>query len=544
MRSSEPSPYPARRIEEYLLIQAERDPGHIAMLFYGRTVTYGETARAALSLAAYLQSSFAVKPGDFVALDCQNSPQFVIAYYGILLAGAVVVPLNPMYRAAEVARIARDAGISVAIVAADLLDRVSCWPGSEALRIVVVNYADYLPDEPSATLPDVLLLPMPDLVGDLRLVPWRDAVRDPAKLERSGQGAEALCVMPYTSGSTGRPKGCPHTHRAVLHTAAAQAEWYRFTTDSVLSAVQPLFHVAGMQSSLNGGILAGATVMIMTRWDADVAIRLFAAHGVTFWNAPPTMVVDMLSRSGFDSEAFTALRVVTGGGSAMPKAVAATMRERFGLSYVEGYGMTETMSPTHLNPVDAPRFGSIGIPIGQTVAFVVDPETLDRVPAGMVGEIVVAGPQVIAGYWRNPEADLEAFVDIDGLRMLRTGDLGYVDPDGYFHVVDRLKRMINASGFKVWPAEIEEVLFGHPAVQQCCVIGAPDPYRGETVRAVIVPRPDHCDGTDSEAIRAWLALRLAAFKVPREVVFVDSLPVTSSHKVDWRRVQDAAAGSV
>lgn len=535
---------PARGLDDNLRIQAAEQPDHTALLYYGRRISYGALWEEVQTLARFMACELGVRRGDRIAIDMQNCPQFIIAYYAVLRAGAVVIPLNPMYRAAEVAKLLQDAGVVTVIAGSELLDRFS-EPGEGAsLSIIVAHYAEYLPDDPVGPPPQLASAPAPGDRSHVRLISWRDALAagsgvDRIVLEAAHHAPEDLCVMPYTSGSTGAPKGCPHTHAAAMHTAVAQAQWYGLSANSVVTAVQPLFHVAGMQGSMNAGIYAGATLLLLTRWDAAAAIRLFALYGVTFFNAPPTMVVDLLSQPDFDDAAFSKLEVITGGGAAMPVAVAARLKQRFGLVYTEGYGMSETMSPTHLNPMHDPRPGCVGIPIQQTVSLIIDPDSLAILPDNDIGEIVVAGPQVLTAYWNNISPD--SFAEINGVRMLRTGDLGFRDSDGYYHIVDRLKRMINASGFKVWPAEVEEVLFAHDAVEQCCVVAAPDEYRGETVAAVVILKPEAKGITRPEDLIAWTRDRLAVFKAPRRIVFVDSLPRTASHKIDWRRVEETMA---
>jgi fatty-acyl-CoA synthase len=275
----------------------------------------------------------------------------------------------------------------------------------------------------------------------------------------------------------------------------------------------------------------------MARWDRDLVAPLFRRYGVTLWSAAPTMVVDALAAEGFDDAAFARLKIITGGGAAMPAAVAAELKRRWNLAYVEGYGLTETMSPSHLNPVDRPKPQCLGVPVQETDARIIDPATLLELPQGETGEIVVAGPQVMRGYWNRPEATAEAFVTLDGKRFLRTGDLARVDEDGYFHMVDRLKRMISVSGFKVWPSEVEAVLYRHSAIQECCIVSAPDAYRGETVKAFVVRRPGM--ELTAEELIAWSREAMAAYKVPRLVDFVAALPRTASNKLDWRSLQDA-----
>ena len=280
--------------------------------------------------------------------------------------------------------------------------------------------------------------------------------------------------MPYTSGTTGRPKACKHPHTTVTYTAASQAKWYGTDATSVLTSFMPMFHVAGMQASMGMGLYAGAALVIMTRWDKDLIPACSSVIGVTYWSAAPTMIVDVLASSGFRDTTFASLKVLTGGGATMPAAVAKELFDRYNLRFCEGYGLTETISATHINPIANPKPQCLGIPIFDTLSVIVDPETLQELRVGEVGEILVSGPQVMDGYWHRPDADAEVFVERDGRRYLRTGDLGYVDEDGYFFTVDRLKRMINVSGYKVWPAECEALLYQHPAVQECCVIAAPD----------------------------------------------------------------------
>jgi fatty-acyl-CoA synthase len=260
---------------------------------------------------------------------------------------------------------------------------------------------------------------------------------------------------------------------------------------------------------------------------------------VTFCNVAPTMIVDVLSSPTFREASFAKLKVITGGGAAMPVAVAERLKSRFNLEFVEGYGMTETMSPTHINPMARPKRQCLGIPVYQTDSRIIDPDTLVELGDDAVGEIVVHGPQVLQNYWNKPEANETSFVTLDGKRFLRTGDLGYRDGDGYFFAVDRLKRMINVSGFKVWPAEVESIMYGHPAIRECCIISTPDSYRGESVKALVVLHDAAKATTSPEDILAWARGNMANYKTPRSVVLVDSLPRSESNKISWRLLQDA-----
>ncbi len=526
-----------RSLGAALRATAARRGEALAIAFYGAEISFAELLARVERLAAHLQLACGVGPGDRVLLDMQNSPHAIIAYQAIARAGGVVVPVNPMCMPEEIAYLAEDSGARVALIGAELVGRFEAMAPVPLAHVIVAAYGDEIPADTPFRLPPVIAESvLPDSLPP-GFTAWSAALAEARPPLPDTRGPDDLCVMPYTSGTTGKPKACMHTHHSVLFTAFVQARWYSYDDTTVLTGFMPMFHVAGMQLSLNGCAACGATVVVMARWDRDLVAPLFKRYGVTLWSAAPTMVVDALAAEGFDEAAFARLRIITGGGAAMPAAVAAELKRRWNLAYVEGYGLTETMSPSHLNPVDRPKPQCLGVPVQETDARIIDPESLAELPPGETGEIVVAGPQVMRGYWNRPEASAEAFVTLEGRGFLRTGDLARIDDEGYFHMVDRLKRMISVSGFKVWPSEVEAVLYRHPAVQECCIVSAPDTYRGETVKAFVVPRP----GMDlsADALIAWAREVMAAYKVPRQVEFVQSLPRTASNKLDWRSLQDA-----
>jgi fatty-acyl-CoA synthase len=293
------------------------------------------------------------------------------------------------------------------------------------------------------------------------------------------------------------------------------------------------------------GVLApvygGATVVILPRWDRELAGRLISTYHVSHWTCIPTMVIDLFASPNYRSFDLSSLRYVSGGGAAMPQAIAERLLAEFGLTFAEGYGLTETAAPSHANPPERAKLQCLGIPIFGTDARVVDPISLEELPIGEVGEIVTHGPMVFKGYWKHPEATEAAFFELAGKRFFRTGDLGRIDEDGYFFITDRLKRMINASGFKVWPSEVELLLYRHPAVAEACVISTKDAYRGETVKAVVVLRADYRGKTTEAEIVAWAHEHMAAYKAPRIVEFADGLPKSGSGKVMWRLLQEKEA---
>jgi fatty-acyl-CoA synthase len=519
---------PRESVYANLAKKAAEHPERIAVDYYGTRVSYTELKRDADALAGYLQRRRGVAKGDRVLLYLQNSPQFIIAYYAVLRADAVVVPVNPMNRTEELRHYVEDAQASVAIVGQELYERIAPLAVAD---VVVATYADFLRTPTDLPIPDFVRAPRIATGGTA----WRDAID--ARLAPGEQRAAAddLAVMPYTSGTTGKPKGCMHTHASVQSTTVPYLYWRGAAEDSIVLSALPMFHVTGMQAGMNAPLYRGATLVVLSRWDRDCAAMQIERARVTTWSAITTMLVDFLANPRLAEYDLSSLRVLGGGGAAMPEAFARKLEEVFGLAYVEGYGLSETMAPTHINPPHRPKRQCGGIPIFNTDARILDPETRAELGVGEVGEIVVHGPQVFQGYWRQEAATREAFIEHDGKRFFRTGDLGYYDEDGYFFITDRLKRMINASGFKVWPAEVEAMLYAHPGIQEACVIGAPDGYRGETVKAVIVPRQP---GLKAEDVIEWARARMAAFKVPRLVQFVDALPKTATGKILWRELQE------
>jgi fatty-acyl-CoA synthase len=511
-----------------LAASAEKHPGRTLVDYYGTRISYAEIKREADALAGFLQRRCGVAKGDRVLLYSQNSPQFIIAYYAILRADAAVVPVNPMNRTEELRHYVEDAQASVAIVGQELYERIAPL---DVPQVIVATYSDYL-----RTTTD---LPLPDFVRAARAasggVAWRDAIAAALELEAHTAAADDLAVLPYTSGTTGKPKGCIHTHATVQATTMPYLYWRGDEGDSVVLSALPMFHVTGMQAGMNAPIYRGATIVLLSRWDRDCAAMQIERARVTNWSAITTMLVDFISNPQLAKYDISSLRVLGGGGAAMPEALARKLEDVFRQPYVEGYGLTETMAPSHINPPQRPKRQCAGIPFFNTDARIVDLETKAELGPGQVGEIIVHGPQVFKGYWRQEQATREAFIEHDGKRFFRTGDLGYYDEEGYFFITDRLKRMINASGYKVWPAEVEAMLYAHPGIKEACVIGAPDGYRGETVKAVIVPRSAD---VKADEIIEWARGRMAAFKVPRLVQFVEQLPKTATGKILWRELQE------
>ncbi|MBQ0931726.1 long-chain fatty acid--CoA ligase [Ideonella alba] len=535
-------------------VSAARYPDKAAYLFFGEALTYRQLKTRAEALAGWLEAQ-GVQRGDRVAIFLQNCPQFIVAFYAVMRLGAVVVPVNPMNRVEEFGHYITDPDTKVVVCAADGAEIVAqanaALPEAQRLRaIVVTRYADALP---AIIEPD--LVPAPAVEAWLRADPplpasptpitrWNDALAAGLSPAQPHAGsADDLALLPYTSGTTGLPKGCMHTHRTLMPNVIGGGLWGHTSAETISLGVVPMFHITGMLYNVLGPVYGGTTVVILPRWDRELAGRLISRYRITHWTCIPTMIIDLFASPNYKRFDLSSLSFLSGGGAAMPQAVAERLQAEFGITFAEGYGLTETAAPSHANPPERAKLQCLGMPIYGVDSRVVDPETLQPMPIGESGEIVTHGPMVFKGYWKHPEASRAAFIEIDGKPFFRTGDLGRMDEDGYFFITDRLKRMINASGYKVWPSEVELLLYRHPAVAEACVIAAKDAYRGETVKAVVVLRPDAVGRTTEQDIITWAHEHMAAYKAPRVVEFAQALPKSGSGKVMWRLLQEKEAAA-
>ena len=523
-----------------LEVTLARYPDRPAVHFYGTTLTWRELHAQVQALAGYLQHVCGVGRGDRVVLYLQNSPQFVVALHAVMRIDAAVVPVNPMNLSEELRHYFVDSEATVAIVGQELVPQIRPLVEEGAVRhVVVATYGDYVAADSPFPLPDAVRAPRsaPEGAG---FIHWHDALASGALPGPHTARADDMAILLYTSGTTGKPKGCIHTHRNVQATAMGAALQNAMVPDFAVLAAVPMFHVTGLQHCVNLSACTGASIVVMTRWDRDAAGMLIKHYRVTHWTNIPTMVIDLLNSPRFAEYDISSLRNIGGGGAAMPEAVAHRLKALTGLDYLEGYGLSETMSQTLWNHRHHPKAQCCGMPTFATDSRVIDPDSLRELAPGEVGEIVSSGPQVMQGYWKSPEATAEAFIEIDGKRFFRTGDLGRYDEEGFFYMVDRLKRMINAAGFKVWPAEVEALLYRHPDVQEACIIGVPDARKGESVRAIVVLRPDGRGRVSEQDVIAWSKEHMAAYKCPASVQFVDALPKSGTGKIQWRQLQDEA----
>lgn len=529
---------PETSLYENLKVSAARYPDQSAISYYGNEISYRELDREVNALAGFLQQKLGVAKGERVLLFMQNSPQFVIGFYAISRADAVVVPINPMLTADELGFYIKDCGINSALVGQELYDKVEPLVGTTPLNnVVVAAYSDYQGNEFNGTVPPEVEAPRTvyEQPGHFH---WKEAIA--AKYEPGAQSTKAddLVVLPYTSGTTGLPKGCMHTNRTVQANTIGAYHWASSTTSAVHLTTLPLFHVTGMVHSMHMPIYSGSTMVLMTRWNREAAVELIKSQGCTHWVAIATMIIDFLANPKLKQEDIATLTSISGGGAALPEAVGEKLYKLTGLRFVEGYGLSETIAQTHFNPPDRPKMQCLGIPSFDVDARIIEPSSGKELGVGEIGEIVVNGPQVMVGYYNRDDENRNSFIDIDGKKFFRTGDIGRFDEEGYYFMVDRVKRMINASGYKVWPTEVESYLYKHPAIQQAVVVGIPDPRRGESVKAFVILNDGYDGKVTEDEIIEWSKQHMAAYKYPREVEFRTQFPMTSSGKILWRKLQE------
>ncbi len=545
---------PAHSLWHNLDITARRYPDHTAYVFGKETLSFAQLHAQVESLAGWLQQVAKVQRGDRVILIAQNSIAYAVAVYAVLRADAVLVPVNPMNKAEELKHYITDPQAKVAIcmpeMLSDLIAANEAQAPADRLQHILVGQYSYENNPgseqdiwPAAWTSWLYVSASAACKASsascgAALTPLSEAISASHAPQATTVGPDDLAILPYTSGTTGLPKGCMHTHHSIMQNVIAGALWGQSSVDSVALAVVPMFHITGHLYGVHAPIYSGTTCVIMPRWDRELAGRMISEHKVTGWTNIPTMIIDLFASPNIERFDLSSLQIINGGGAAMPQAIAQKLLEQFDLRYVEGYGLTETAAPSHSNPPDRPKQQCLGIPYIGVDARVVDPVTFQELPPGEVGEIIIHGPQVFKGYWQRPDATREAFIEFEGKSFFRSGDLGRMDEEGYFFITDRLKRMINASGFKVWPAEVEALLYKHPAVQEACVIASQDAYRGETVKAVVVVRATHKGQVTEADIVNWAKDNMAAYKAPKLVSFADSLPKSGSGKVMWRLLQE------
>jgi long-chain acyl-CoA synthetase len=524
-------------LHEYLRQHARERPDKPAYVWYGRPISYGELDRASDAFAARL-AQLGVRKGEPVALFLNNCPQYLMAHYGIQKLGAIVCPCSPLFKEHELQYQLDDLKARVIVAAQPLLPVVEqVRPRTAIEHVFSVRYADLLPDEPAIDVPAELLAmrqaaaPIPAGCEDFLAVAASGAVAPRAEID-----LDDVALMTYTSGTTGLPKGAMLSYRNALFKTAAAAESNGVSKDDVLLAVAPLYHIAGMVGGVNVPVYTGATSVLLYRFDPLAVLQAIARHRVDYWYSIAPMNVACMQVPGAKDHDLSSLRMnsVTSFGINFTEALARQWREFAPncRSFESGYGLSETHTVDTTMPADAVRWGTHGIPIPGNEIRILDPVSGAPLGPGEQGEIVLRSPGVFKGYWNNPEATARTLRD----GWVHTGDMGFLDADGYLTFTGRFKEMIKVSGYAVFPEQVESILVKHPAVAQAAVIGVPHETKGEVVRAFIVRKPGR--ELDAEALIAWSRDNMSAYKAPREVRFIEQLPATGAGKVLRRLLKD------
>ena len=524
-------------LHEYLRQHAREQPDHVAYLWYGREITYAELDRASDAFAARL-AELGVHKGDPVALFMSNCPQYIMAHFGIQKLGAIVCPCGPLFKAHELQYQLSDLQARVIVAAETLLDVVEqVWDQTALAHVFVVRYAELLPDQASIDMPPELLA----MRGQTRA--WPARAEDFLAVAGSGAtcpGAvldmDDVALMTYTSGTTGLPKGAMLTYRNALYKSAAAANCNGVKASDVLLAIAPLYHIAGMAMGINVTIYTGATSVLLFRFDPLATAQAIARHRVTWWYSIAPMNVAVMQLPTVRDFDLSSLRMnpVTSFGITFTESLAQQWRAYAPncTSFEAAYGLSETHTVDTYMPSDAIRWGAHGKAIPGNEIRILDPETGASVPTGESGEIVLRSLGNFKGYWRKPEATAQTLRN----GWVHTGDVGHMDADGYLTFTGRFKEMIKVSGYAVFPEEVETILIKHSAVAQAAVIGIPDPFKGEVIRAFIVKKPGQ--EVSAEALIEWARENMSTYKAPREVRFIDALPATGAGKVLRRLLKD------
>jgi acyl-CoA synthetase (AMP-forming)/AMP-acid ligase II len=525
---------PEESLAARLTATAARMPRRAALVFYGREISFAELDEASDRFAGWLRGR-GVGPGDRGALYLENCPQFAIAHFGTLKAGAITVALNPMHKAHEVGHELEDSGARVIVTSAAGREVVEAVRERTALDAAVrVGYRDYLPEAPTLPLP-ASLREEPEARAAAGWVDFRAAVGGGRLRTPEPRGRLDTALIQYTSGTTGAPKGAELTHGNLTANCELIRTFFGIGPPDVLLGVVPWFHITGMEVQLNVMAYTGATLVALHRFDVETALRAIQRYRCTVTTLIATINVAILNHDATPSHDLTSLRLCASGGAPVPAEIARRWEAVTGHLLVEGYGLTETTAPTHSNPPHRPRYGTVGVPLPYTGIRLVSLEDgVTEVEPGQSGEIAVRGPMVTKGYWGKPAETAEAIPD----GWLRTGDIGRVDEEGYFTIEERKKDLIKASGYSVFPAEVEAIMYRHPAVAEVGVVGVPDDYRGEDVLAFVVPRAG-ATVTEAELV-AWCRAEMAVYKAPRAVRFVPTLPKTGSGKIVKRALREQA----
>jgi long-chain acyl-CoA synthetase len=522
---------------ELFAASVARAPDTEAIRYFDGVLTLAQLDAASDALAVGLTAQ-GFQPGDRLAVYVQNNPAFVVGLLGAWKAGGAAVAINPMNKARELTYLLTDSGATALLCLEELYEAVAkevIGTGDTQIRsVITASPLDWQTRNDPRLFADAHKARHEGTFDLLELIE-ANAGRTP---DAPAPQPDDIAILTYTSGTTGVPKGAMNTHATMSFNAQTYREWMGLTTADSVLGVAPLFHITGLIGHVALALLLPCPLVLAHRFHPDVVLDAIREHRPTFTVGAITVFISMAGIDGVTKDDFASFRMLYSGGAPIAPAVTDRFEEQTGLYIHNIYGLTETNSPSHGVPLGArapvdPNSGalSVGVPVFNTVVRILG-EDGEEVPIGEIGEIATSGPQVVPGYWNKPEATAASLPGGE----LRTGDVGFMDADGWFYLVDRKKDMINAAGYKVWPREVEDVLYGHPAVREAAVVGVPDEYRGETVKAFVSVRPG-VEVTEQELID-YCKANMAAYKYPRSIEFIDELPKTTTGKILRRELRD------
>jgi long-chain acyl-CoA synthetase len=517
----------------------QRNPDGDFIRYFGAGIAGRELDELSDAFAVAL-AGLGAGPGERVALYLQNVPQFVIGLLGVWKAGAVAVPVNPMYRTRELDAVLRDSGARVLLCLEGLYRDVAAEVApAVGVTVVTTSELEYRGRHDPRVFAGTESGPLPDGAHDMTALIEHHRGQAPPPVSF---GPADTAFLTYTSGTTGPPKGAMNTHGNVVFNSQAYRRWCELGPDDVVLGVAPLFHITGMIAGVTTALLLGAPLVLTYRFEPSAVLETIRNERVTFTVGSITVFIALMNAPDAERDALATMTKIWSGGAPIPPSTVKAFQAQFGQYIHNIYGLTETTSPSHgvpagaIAPIDDTSGAlSVGVPIYNTVVRIVGDDGQD-LPPGEIGEIITSGPMVVPGYWNKPEETAHALPG----GALHTGDVGYMDEAGWFYLVDRKKDQINAGGYKVWPREVEDVLYQHEAVREAAVVGIPDEYRGETVKAYVSLRPGQ--QVTAEELIAFCRQQMAAYKYPRQIEFLDELPKTVSGKLLRRELRARSGG--
>jgi len=518
-----------------------------ALIFYGKKISYKELKELTDRFAAAL-ADLGVSKGDTVAMYLLNCPQYVIAYFGALKAGAKVTPISPVYTSQEVRHQIQDSQAGILICEDILYDNIE-KAGVELKHVILTNIADYLPrlkklfgKSALAKAYSGMEIPTPERIKAAGLLVFQDLIKkySPAPPQVAIHPEEDIAALPYTGGTTGLPKAAILTHRNLV---SLESQTRRFWTlfeegKEVVIAFLPFFHIYGQVVVMFSGLVQGSTLVLFTTPDMDDILSAIERYQASAFFGVPTLFEYLKEYEKTDRVDWKRLKMIACGADTLHKSTVQAWERRTGSKILEGYGMTETTAVSHSTPYDRPKAGSFGVPLPSMDAAIIDVEGTDYLPVGDVGELILSGPNIMQGYWRRPEGTREAIIELDGRKWLRTGDLVRMDEEGYFHFFDRKRDLIKYKGYSVFARHVEEVLYNHPQIKAAGVVGVPDPKVGQLIKAYVVLQSEARGKISEEEIIEFCKENLAHYKVPKIVEFRGELPKTDVGKVSRRELRE------